>query len=101
MTLTGDHDKGSTGAGVSARNQGEIKMSTMVNPSLSPITTRGLRWAGGTMLAAVWRFIRIRRDRRQLCELPDHILRDVGITRSEIDSITLFAWRDPSRRSRS
>ncbi|WP_419694727.1 DUF1127 domain-containing protein [Mesorhizobium muleiense] len=52
------------------------------------------------MLAAVWRFIRIQRDRRQLYELPDYILRDVGITRSEINSITSFAGRDPSRRTR-
>lgn len=75
-------------------------MSAMVNPSLSLTTTRGLRWAGGTMLAAVWRSIRILRDRRQLYELPDYILRDVGITRSEINSITSFAGRDPSRRTR-
>ncbi|MER9631836.1 DUF1127 domain-containing protein [Mesorhizobium sp. M0296] len=78
----------------------KIKMSTMMNPSLSLTTTRGLRWAGGTMLAAVWRFIRIQRDRRQLNELPDYLLRDVGITRFEINSITWFAGRDPSRRSR-
>ncbi|ESZ22344.1 hypothetical protein X737_03605 [Mesorhizobium sp. L48C026A00] len=52
------------------------------------------------MLAAVWRSIRIQRDRRQLYELPDYILRDVGITRSEINSITSFAGRDPSRRTR-
>ncbi|MER8470968.1 DUF1127 domain-containing protein [Mesorhizobium sp. M0991] len=72
-----------------------------MNPSLSLTTTRGLRWAGGTMLAAVWHFIRIQRDRRQLNELPDYILRDVGITRFEINSITWFAGRDPSRRTRS
>ncbi|RWP16367.1 MAG: DUF1127 domain-containing protein [Mesorhizobium sp.] len=46
------------------------------------------------------RFIRIQRDRRQLYELPDYILRDVGITRSEIKSITSFAGRDTSRRTR-
>ncbi|MER8476050.1 DUF1127 domain-containing protein [Mesorhizobium sp. M1163] len=74
-------------------------MSAMVNPSLSLTTTRGLRWAGGTMLAAVWRFIRIQRDRRQLHELPDYVLRDVGITRFEINSITWFAGRDTSTRS--
>ncbi|MER8407785.1 DUF1127 domain-containing protein [Mesorhizobium sp. M1307] len=77
----------------------KIKMSAMVNPSLSLTTTRGLRWAGGTMLAAVWRFIRIQRDRRQLHELPDYLLRDVGITRFEINSITWFAGRDTSTRS--
>ncbi|MER9892577.1 DUF1127 domain-containing protein [Mesorhizobium sp. M0119] len=74
-------------------------MSAMVNPSLSLTTTRGLSWAGGTMLAAVWRFIRIQQDRRQLYELPDYILRDVGITRFEINSITWFAGRDTSTRS--
>lgn len=74
-------------------------MSSMVNPSLSITTTRGLRWAGGTMLAAVWHFIRIQRDREQLYELPDYILRDVGITRSEINSITSFAGRDTCRRT--
>ncbi|MER8991817.1 DUF1127 domain-containing protein [Mesorhizobium sp. M0074] len=75
-------------------------MSAMVNPSLCLTTTRGLRWAGGTMLAAVWRFIRIQRDRRQLYELPDYILRDIGITRFEINWIISFAGRDPSRRTR-
>ncbi|MER8874741.1 DUF1127 domain-containing protein [Mesorhizobium sp. M0814] len=75
-------------------------MSAMLNPSLSLTTTRGLRWAGGTMLAAVGRFIRIQWDRRQLYELPDYILRDIGITRFEINWITSFAGRDPSRRTR-
>lgn len=75
-------------------------MSAMVNPSGSLTATRGLRGAGRTMLAAVWRFIRTQRDRRQLYELPDYILRDVGITRFEINSITSFGRRDTCRRMR-
>ncbi|AZN98813.1 DUF1127 domain-containing protein [Mesorhizobium sp. M9A.F.Ca.ET.002.03.1.2] len=50
--------------------------------------------------AALRRFIRVRRDRQHLYELPDYILRDIGIDRSEINSITLFAGADSSRRSR-
>ncbi|RWA82645.1 MAG: DUF1127 domain-containing protein [Mesorhizobium sp.] len=40
---------------------------------------------GGSFLA---RIIRIRRDRAWLDELPDHLLRDIGIERAEIRSST-------------
>ncbi|TPI71338.1 DUF1127 domain-containing protein [Mesorhizobium sp. B3-1-3] len=43
--------------------------------------------AGGSFLA---RIIRIRRDRALLDELPDYLLRDIGIDRSEISSVTWF-----------
>lgn len=49
---------------------------------------------------AVARAIRIRRDRAHLHELPDHLLRDIGISRSEIDSVTMFGGKDSSRRPR-
>jgi uncharacterized protein YjiS (DUF1127 family) len=32
------------------------------------------------------RWAKLRADRRQLMEYPDHMLRDIGISRSEIDS---------------
>ncbi|WP_192253475.1 DUF1127 domain-containing protein [Mesorhizobium silamurunense] len=36
------------------------------------------------------RIVRIRRDRARLDELPDYLLRDIGIERPEIRSITRF-----------
>lgn len=36
------------------------------------------------------RLVCIRRDRARLDEFPDHLLRDIGIGRSEIRSITKF-----------
>jgi uncharacterized protein YjiS (DUF1127 family) len=46
------------------------------------------------------RIMRMRRDRAQLHELPDHLLRDIGLNRSEIASITRFRSKDVSRRPR-
>lgn len=46
------------------------------------------------------RIMRMRRDRAGLCQLPDHLLRDIGIDRSEIASIAQFNGRDDSRRHR-
>ncbi|TIW20766.1 MAG: DUF1127 domain-containing protein [Mesorhizobium sp.] len=40
------------------------------------------------------RIVRIRRDRARLDELPDYLLRDIGIGRSEIRSITRFGRRE-------
>ncbi len=42
------------------------------------------------VLLRIRHWLRIRRDRRRLMELPDHILRDVGIARPEIDSLLLY-----------
>ncbi|WP_083354622.1 MULTISPECIES: DUF1127 domain-containing protein [unclassified Mesorhizobium] len=39
-------------------------------------------------LRFVARMVRIRRDRAWLNELPDYLLRDIGIKRSEISSVT-------------
>lgn len=39
------------------------------------------------------RIIRIRRDRAWLDELPDYLLRDIGIKRSEISSVTWFGGK--------
>ncbi|MDX8521575.1 DUF1127 domain-containing protein [Mesorhizobium dulcispinae] len=47
--------------------------------------------SGGNLLA---RIVRIRRDRVTLDELPDYLLRDIGIERSEIRSITRFGRRE-------
>ena len=39
------------------------------------------------------RIVRIRRDRAWLDELPDYLLRDIGIKRSEISSVTWSGGR--------
>ena len=40
---------------------------------------------------------RIRRGRAQLYEMPDHMLKDFGISRSEILSVTRFRVQDSTR----
>ncbi|TPN89689.1 DUF1127 domain-containing protein [Mesorhizobium sp. CU2] len=41
-------------------------------------------------IGSIARILRIRRDRARLDEFPDHLLRDIGIGRGEIRSITRF-----------
>lgn len=43
---------------------------------------------------ALARIVRIRRDRARLDELPDYLLHDIGVGRSEIRSITRFGRRE-------
>lgn len=50
------------------------------------ICRRGLR--------ALARIFRIRRDRAWLEDLPDYLLRDIGIDRSEISSVIRYASKD-------
>jgi uncharacterized protein YjiS (DUF1127 family) len=46
------------------------------------------------------RSIKIRHTRRQLQMMPDHLLKDIGISRSDIDSVAaaLIDGPDPTRR---
>lgn len=46
---------------------------------------------GGSFLA---RIIRIRRDRAWLDELPDYLLRDIGIGRAEIRAVTRLGRKE-------
>ncbi len=41
-----------------------------------------------TAVGHVGRELRIRRDRRHLASMPDHILKDIGIDRSEVVAMT-------------
>ena len=45
-------------------------------------------------LHAFARIIRIRKDRALLDEMPDYLLRDIGISRSDISSATRFGGQD-------
>jgi len=49
---------------------------------------------------ALSRIMRLHADRALLLELPDEMLRDIGLDRSEIDSVTSFFGKDPTRRQR-
>jgi uncharacterized protein YjiS (DUF1127 family) len=44
-------------------------------------------------LRVLARIVRIRRDRAWLDELPNYLLRDIGIKRSEIASVTWFGGK--------
>ncbi len=43
---------------------------------------------------------RRRRDRRHIYEMPDYLLKDIGISRSEIDSVVMYGDTDLTRRHR-
>ena len=45
------------------------------------------------ILARLVRALRARRDAEHLMGLSDHLLKDVGIARCEVDSITRSGWR--------
>ncbi|ALA18970.1 hypothetical protein AL346_18090 [Chelatococcus sp. CO-6] len=51
-------------------------------------------------LADMRRFMRLRQARRDLHELPDYLLLDVGIDRSQIDDVTAFGKHGLSGRDR-
>jgi uncharacterized protein YjiS (DUF1127 family) len=47
----------------------------------------GTRWA-------VWRWYQVRRTRQQVANLPDHLLRDIGLSRTSILPATLVRVRE-------
>ena len=68
-----------------------LQTTVIPNRSVSPIST--IRDASGralaglrTTFAAGLRGLIARRDERQLMEMPDYLLKDIGIGRSEIPS---------------
>jgi uncharacterized protein YjiS (DUF1127 family) len=68
-----------------------LQTTVIPNRSVLAITTlraaSGRAWAGlRTTLAAGARAWIARRDQRQLMEMPDYLLKDLGIGRSEIPS---------------
>ena len=48
-------------------------------------------------IALVARIVRIRRDRATLYQLPDYLLRDIGIERAQIRSVTRRGGQDGPR----
>lgn len=55
------------------------------------------RAGGDSFVAAAWRWYRLRRDTRRLMTFNDHMLRDIGLGRGEIEQ-TVRTGR-PSRGS--
>lgn len=43
---------------------------------------------------------RRRRDRAIMLEMPDYLLKDIGISRSDIESVVMFGESDLTRRRR-
>jgi len=73
--------------------------STVPRTVGSPLTA-GLQ-ALRRLVAAVARWNHIRCQRRVLHEMPNEILRDIGINRSDIDGLAeqiVDGWSDPTRR---
>lgn len=68
-------------------------MTTMITRSSSRTTDRWM-WDGsqllGQLLRSISRHISLQNDRKFLAEMPDYLLRDIGISRWEIDEATRF-----------
>jgi uncharacterized protein YjiS (DUF1127 family) len=47
----------------------------------------GGRWA-------IWRWYQVRRTRQQVANLPDHLLRDIGLSRTTILTATMVRVRE-------
>jgi uncharacterized protein YjiS (DUF1127 family) len=68
-------------------------MTTITMPRAGGLSETGLSSmvaAASTAFAAIVRAFRIRRDRHLLQSMPDYLLRDIGIRRSEINAVTEF-----------
>jgi uncharacterized protein YjiS (DUF1127 family) len=50
-------------------------------------TIDGARWA-------IWRWYQVRRTRQQVSLLPDHLLRDIGLSRTTILTATMVRVRE-------
>jgi len=71
-------------------------MSTLDNVTPFPARRPARRPALSVLTAAVSnlrRFVRLRRARQDLHELPDYLLADIGLDRSKIDEVTAFGLR--------
>lgn len=68
-------------------------MTTMTIHSSTGITARA-GWGSskllGQLLRSISRQITLRKDRQTLSDMPDYLLRDIGISRWEIDAATRF-----------
>jgi uncharacterized protein YjiS (DUF1127 family) len=68
-------------------------------PALSPaeLVAAGLRAICGSADRArwaIWRWYQIRRTSHRLAGLQDHILRDIGLSRTSIQSATMLRVRE-------
>jgi len=71
--------------------QGDVPMSVMAFTGGAAVACPPSGGAGALRrsVKAIARFIKIRHTRRQLQAMPDHLLKDIGISRSDIDSIAI------------
>jgi len=58
---------------------------------------RAIRAAADRARWALWRWYQIRRTTRRLAGLQDHILRDIGLERSSIESATVRRVREEEK----
>jgi uncharacterized protein YjiS (DUF1127 family) len=74
-----------------------LDMSTIIDACCQPAAVPaggGLSQILGRGTHFLRRAIRTRRDRAHLYEMPDHMLKDIGISRCEILWVTKFGRRD-------
>ncbi len=68
-------------------------MTTITLPRSGGLSEAGLSSTlalARALYAAIARSYRIRQDRRALQSMPDHLLSDIGISRSKIEAATEF-----------
>ena len=52
----------------------------------------------GRLAGRFHRYMALRRTRRQLRDLDDYMLRDIGLTRGDLDFVAADSWVQRSRR---
>ncbi|HET6467767.1 MAG TPA: DUF1127 domain-containing protein [Geminicoccaceae bacterium] len=71
------------------------KLHEGMSQSRTSITTRQDAGLLETVLTLVGSWYRVWQDRRQLAQLPDHMLRDIGLTRADVEREALQPFWQP------
>ena len=80
-----------------------ISIATRAPATPARLIRQGVFRLARDLIASLWRAWQIRVRCRELSAMPDELLKDVGITRCEIESIAIAlvdSENDPSRRPR-
>jgi uncharacterized protein YjiS (DUF1127 family) len=75
-------------------------MSVMASSGVAAVGRYPASGVLGRLVRSIWRSIKIRHTRRQLQTMPDHLLKDIGISRSDIDSVALALIDGPDQTRR-
>ena len=72
-----------------------MSVMSFERPTAGHVVWRAIAEVVGRFVRELRREQKARRDRRHLMQLPDYLLKDIGVSRIEIDAIT--GWDDRPR----